>query len=492
MPALLRGIRGTTGQVIRGDGSREPRWTATIGGVDGRGDGAPRRFRLLFVCTGNICRSPFARFHARALLEMRLGPRWASWFDVASGGTGAVVGAEMHPLSRAQLGPLATHPDVAAFRARQLPARDVELADLVLTVSRSHRSAVLELEPRALRSTFTMREFARLLGSLDPADHAALPADPRERAHALVAAALAQRGQGAPVDAEDDAIPDPVQGEAAEHAEAARLMHAAIRPLVDAIGAGVPWPMRPPRRPAPTGRHTMPHAMPPGMPGGPPPGPVGPPPGMPVGMPVGMPPWGGPPGPPSGPPPPGSGQPGRPGVPPPGGPPPGGPHQPGPPGAPVPAGPPPAQHPRATQGWPLGPPATAGGAPAGTPVPPPGAMTGDAAVPGQYTPSRPPATADAVSPTPDGHAHARHGDRHGDGHGDTPARPDPEDVERRPAASRSRHAWRDDEDDGDGADVSTDASADAAADTSADAAADRAADGRPSGDRWASLPRAGR
>src|SRR3954452_10171685 len=233
--------------------------------MEDRGDGAPRRFRLLFVCTGNLCRSPFARFHTRALLEMRLGPRWASWFDVASGGTGAVVGAEMHPLSRAQLGPLATHPDVAAFRARQLPARDVEMADLVLTASRAHRSAVLELEPRALRRTFTMREFTRLLTALDPTDHAALPADPRERAHALVAAALAQRGQGAPVDPEDDAIPDPVQGTVEDHAEAARRIHAAVRPLVDAIGAAVPWPGRrpvPPRRPGPPGAGPAP-----GMPG---------------------------------------------------------------------------------------------------------------------------------------------------------------------------------------------------------------------------------
>ncbi|GAA4750512.1 hypothetical protein [Actinomycetospora chibensis] len=269
--------------------------------MDGRGDGAPRRFRLLFVCTGNICRSPFARFHTRALLEMRLGPRWASWFDVASGGTGAVVGSEMHPLSRAQLGPLATHPDVAAFRARQLPARDVELADLVLTVSRSHRSAVLELEPRALRSTFTVREFARLLGSIDPADHAALPADPRERAHALVAAALAERGQGAPVDSEDDAIPDPIQGGAAEHAESARLLHEAVRPLVDAIGAGVPWPVR--RRPGPPpGQHAGPQhpGMAPRRPGPPPPmpgGPFGPPPGVPAGpVPAGQGPGGAPPG----------------------------------------------------------------------------------------------------------------------------------------------------------------------------------------------------
>jgi protein-tyrosine-phosphatase len=302
--------------------------------MDGRGDGTPRRFRLLFVCTGNICRSPFARFHTRLLLEMRLGPRWASWFDVASGGTGAVVGAEMHPLSRAQLGPLATHPDVAAFRARQLPARDVEMADLVLTVSRSHRSAVLELEPRALRSTFTLPEFARLL---DGVDHAALPADPRERAHALVAAALAERGQGAPVDPEDDAIPDPVQGTVSDHAEAARRIHDAVRPLVDAIGAAVPWPARPgpPRRPVPGPPGVRPGpgprpplgvAVPPGRAPGPvPQGPVPPGPVPPGPVPAGPGPSGPvpsgpvPPGPvPLGPVPPGA-RPGGPGAVPPGG-----------------------------------------------------------------------------------------------------------------------------------------------------------------------------
>ncbi|MDD7937666.1 hypothetical protein PHK61_04430 [Actinomycetospora lutea] len=322
--------------------------------MNGRGNGAPRRFRLLFVCTGNICRSPFARFHARALLEMRLGPRWASWFDVASGGTGAVVGAEMHPLSRAQLGPLATHPDVAAFRARQLPARDVELADLVLTVSRSHRSAVLELEPRALRSTFTMPEFARLLEGVD---HAALPADPRDRAHALVAAALAERGQGAPVEAEDDAIPDPVRGEVADHVEAARRMHAAIRPLVDAIGAAVPWPARAPRRP------------------GPPPGPPGAPPGAPGGPPLGVRP--GPPG-PAGPPAP------------PRGPVPVG----GPPGAPFPPMPP--------QGPPPGAPLAFGPPPNGPGGPPAGVAPGTPPLPAQAAARRPSITADPLSPpTPD-------------------------------------------------------------------------------------------
>jgi protein-tyrosine phosphatase len=230
--------------------------------MDGRGGGGPERFRLLFVCTGNICRSPFAQFHTRGLLETRMGSRWASWFSVASGGIGAVVGSEMHPLSRAQLGPLATHPDVASFHARQLPARDVEMADLVLTASRSHRSAVLELEPRALRTTFTVPEFARLLRGVD---HAALPADPRDRARALVAAALGERGRGGQVDPEEDAIPDPISGSVADHADAARIIHLSVRPLVDAIAAAVPWPARP-SRPGP------PPPRPPG-----PPGPIGPP-----------------------------------------------------------------------------------------------------------------------------------------------------------------------------------------------------------------------
>lgn len=233
--------------------------------MNGEGDGGPEPFRLLFVCTGNICRSPFAQFHTRALLATRMGPRWASWFSVASGGTGAVVGAEMHPLSRAQLGPLATHPDVASFHARQLPARDVALADLVLTMSRSHRSAVLELEPRALRATFTIPEFARLLRGVDLG---ALPADPLARAGALVGAVLGERGRGGQVDPDEDAVPDPISGSVGDHAAAARLVHASVRPVVDAIAAAVPWPARP-QRPGPPPR---PPGPPPGRPGAPPPG----------------------------------------------------------------------------------------------------------------------------------------------------------------------------------------------------------------------------
>lgn len=212
---------------------------------------APEPFRLLYVCTGNICRSPFAELHTRFLLDAWLGPA-AARFAIASAGVGAVVGAEMHPLSRDQLTTRRDHPRAAAFRARQLPELEVAAADLVLTMNRRHRSRVLQDVPQALRRTFTLRELARLL---DAVDVAALPADPVERARALVPAALAARGASGPVPAEDDAVPDPIGGEAEAHADATRTIDAAVRRVLGVVvppaAAYRPVPRRPLPGPAP-------------------------------------------------------------------------------------------------------------------------------------------------------------------------------------------------------------------------------------------------
>ena len=225
--------------------------------------GPPDRFRVLFVCTGNICRSPFAQFHTRFLLEARLGPH-ARRFAVASGGTSAVVGSGMHPLSRAQLASRADHPDVAAFRARQVPERDVAMADLVLTMSREHRGRVLQDVPQALGKAFTLLEFARLLEHAGPVP---LPADPVERARGLVELALRTRGGPAPVPAEDDAVGDPIRGDEADHAAAAGTIDRAVRALVDPLRPPPPLPpplpQSPPGRVAPLGGVPSPGPLPP-------------------------------------------------------------------------------------------------------------------------------------------------------------------------------------------------------------------------------------
>jgi len=93
---------------------------------------------VLFVCTGNICRSPLAAsLLERALKERGLG------VTVTSAGTGAWDGA---PASEgAYLVGLERGLDLSGHRARLLSRELVEQADLILTMARHHRARVDEL-----------------------------------------------------------------------------------------------------------------------------------------------------------------------------------------------------------------------------------------------------------------------------------------------------------------------------------------------------------
>jgi protein-tyrosine-phosphatase len=93
---------------------------------------------VLFVCTGNICRSPLAA----SLLERALQERGLE-VKVTSAGTGAWDGA---PASEgAYLVGLERGLDLSGHRARLLTRELVEQADLILTMARHHRARVDEL-----------------------------------------------------------------------------------------------------------------------------------------------------------------------------------------------------------------------------------------------------------------------------------------------------------------------------------------------------------
>ena len=129
-------------------------------------------------------------------------------------------------------------------------------------MTREHRSTVLGDVPRALPTTFTLREFARLLRSADRSELGALPRPPVDRARALVTLARATRGTVPAVPAEEDAVPDPISGGSEAHGETARVIDESVRTFLDLLvppplrprfpppGAGRPGPGRPPR-PAP-------------------------------------------------------------------------------------------------------------------------------------------------------------------------------------------------------------------------------------------------
>lgn len=210
--------------------------TAHTGVVDhGRETGWPcptRSFRLLYVCTGNLCRSPFAEILSRQLIRERVGDALSSRFDISSAGVRAVVGAPMQHLARVELMPWGLDRRPAdGFRARQLLPAMVEQADLVLGMSRRHRATIAALVPSAMGRTFGLLEFARLAGGVD---QARLPVDPLARAFALPSDAAAMRGV-VTIPPEEQSVPDPMGKDPRAHRATATMIATAVTSVVDII-----------------------------------------------------------------------------------------------------------------------------------------------------------------------------------------------------------------------------------------------------------------
>jgi protein-tyrosine phosphatase len=201
-------------------------------------------FRLLFLCTGNVCRSAFAEVLTKHLLNERLRYEAASAFVVSSAGLHAMVGAGMHPSTREELRPWGVDTRLAdRVVARQLTAIMVEQAHLVLGATLRHRAAAAQAAPVALTRTFTLREFQRLSRLVDSAE---LPSEPVQRAHALVLEVQRRRGLVPPVATADDEVPDPMGGPPKAHGSAAKLISDAIVTFLDAL---VPPPLTPQPQP---------------------------------------------------------------------------------------------------------------------------------------------------------------------------------------------------------------------------------------------------
>ncbi|MGZ4745223.1 MAG: arsenate reductase/protein-tyrosine-phosphatase family protein [Oryzihumus sp.] len=165
--------------------------------------------RILVVCTGNICRSPFLE---RAL-QTELDRSWgAGAMEVRSAGTGALVGSSMEPAARSLLE--SNGYSAEGFVARRLDAELVSAADLVLTATRAHRGKVAALHPKALQYVFSFREFADLVAhlgdaGLPDAGAAAGTGEAADHLRAVVIAAKAQRGTRPPLHDDDADIVDP-------------------------------------------------------------------------------------------------------------------------------------------------------------------------------------------------------------------------------------------------------------------------------------------
>jgi protein-tyrosine phosphatase len=206
------------------------------------GAGATGQFGILFVCTGNLCRSVIAERLARRGLRARLGAD-ACRFRVASAGTAALDGCPVHPYTAEALSWLGADADGAASHG--LTAGDVDAADLILAAGQEHRDAVLALRPGASRHAYLLREFARLAAvargsapDLPAADLSAAAGPAVQHARQLVTDVAQLRGRVPYVEPAEDEIADPVTSTAA-FLGCARVIDAAVSQALDAL-CGLP------------------------------------------------------------------------------------------------------------------------------------------------------------------------------------------------------------------------------------------------------------
>lgn len=111
---------------------------------------------ILFVCTGNVCRSPMAE----ALL--RRATRDRSDLRAISAGIGAIYGQP--PSSHAVRALSEVGVTLEGFRSRMLTAELVDQADYIFGMTRGHVEGINLLYPHAAEKTFLLREFDESLG----------------------------------------------------------------------------------------------------------------------------------------------------------------------------------------------------------------------------------------------------------------------------------------------------------------------------------------
>lgn len=110
---------------------------------------------ILFVCTGNTCRSSMAE----ALFKDMLAERGRDDWEVISAGVSAFEGNSAHENAILALDEEGIE-TIKEHQAQRLNQDLIQQADLILTMTCRHKQLIFDQYPEAEAKTFTLKEYA--------------------------------------------------------------------------------------------------------------------------------------------------------------------------------------------------------------------------------------------------------------------------------------------------------------------------------------------
>ena len=109
--------------------------------------------RILFVCTGNTCRSPMAEAYFRDLCEKN------KRGDINVVSAGIYAGNNFSASSEAVKIMSNYNIDISKHKSQQITKELLSLSDLVVVMTKSHRNAILTLFTPVHEKIFLLHEF---------------------------------------------------------------------------------------------------------------------------------------------------------------------------------------------------------------------------------------------------------------------------------------------------------------------------------------------